>query len=175
VFAHNIEVSRRLTPKIRDQRCDYDLSLGVLSHAKSRYPERFVKSSIMVGVGETDDEVLETMADLRTAGVDIVTLGQYLRPTPKHAAVERYVTPERFDDFAREGREMGFAFVASGPLVRSSYHAAEGFVEARLRPPSEATPPRVGAKDGSPPGVVTLPRSEAPPPGLIPAESLVRR
>src|SRR6187455_3026640 len=135
VFAHNIEVSRRMTPKIRDQRCDYDLSLGVLSHAKARHPDRFVKSSIMVGVGETDDEVLETMHDLRKAGVDILTLGQYLRPTAKHAPVERYVTPERFDEYAREGREMGFAFVASGPLVRSSYHAAEGFVEARLRPP----------------------------------------
>ncbi|HEY4157901.1 MAG TPA: lipoyl synthase [Polyangiaceae bacterium] len=140
VFAHNIEVTRRLTPVIRDQRCDYDRSLGVLRHAKERAPARFVKSSIMVGIGETDAEVLETLADLRAAGTDIVTLGQYLRPTPKHAPVARYVEPERFDEFARAGREMGFAFVASGPLVRSSYHAAEGFVQARLEP--SALPPR---------------------------------
>ncbi len=182
VFAHNIEVSRRLTPKIRDQRCDYDLSLSVLAHAKARYPERFVKSSIMVGVGETDDEVLETMRDLRTAGVDIVTLGQYLRPTPKHAPVERYVTPERFDEYAREGREMGFAFVASGPLVRSSYHAAEGFVEARLRPrstsdaPSRA--PSLAANGATPSEAAIFPRSNAADaalPALIRPESLVRR
>lgn len=177
VFAHNIEVSRRMTPRIRDQRCDYDLSLRVLSHAKARHPERFVKSSIMVGVGETDEEVLETMRDLRTAGVDIVTLGQYLRPTPKHAAVERYVTPERFDEYAREGREMGFAFVASGPLVRSSYHAAEGFVEARLRPPSasDSAGARGGANGNSLPEVSILPLSDAPSPALIRPESLVRR
>jgi lipoic acid synthetase len=177
VFAHNIEVTRRLTPRIRDQRCDYDLSLRVLAHAKARYPERFVKSSIMVGVGETDDEVLETMRDLRRAGVDIVTLGQYLRPTPKHAAVERYVTPERFDEYARAGREMGFAFVASGPLVRSSYHAAEGFVEARLRPPAASAGSRQGdgANGNTPPETMILPLSDAPPPALIRPESLVRR
>ena len=169
VFAHNIEVTRRLTPSIRDQRCDYDLSLGVLSHAKGRMPERFVKSSIMVGVGESDDEVLETMRDLRAAGVDILTLGQYLRPTPKHAAVERYVPPEQFEEYARAGREMGFAFIASGPLVRSSYHAAEGFVEARLRPLEHT------AKDGGPtnPSVFALP--DAPSPTLIRPETLVRR
>jgi lipoic acid synthetase len=166
-----------LTPKIRDQRCDYDLSLRVLSHAKTRHPARFVKSSIMVGVGETDEEVLETMRDLRAAGVDIVTLGQYLRPTPKHAAVERYVTPERFDEYARAGREMGFAFVASGPLVRSSYHAAEGFVEARLRPPpaSERSPASVAANGNMPAEAMILPLSDAPLPALIRPESLVRR
>lgn len=134
VFAHNIEVTRRLTPAIRDQRCSYDLSLDVLRYAKQRAPGRLVKSSIMVGIGETDDEVEETMADLRSAGVDIVTLGQYLRPTPRHAPVQRYVEPGRFAAYERAGYELGFAFVASGPLVRSSYHAAEGFVQARLRP-----------------------------------------
>jgi lipoyl synthase len=92
------------------------------------------KSSIMVGIGETDEEVLETMHDLRDAGVDIVTVGQYLRPTPKHVPVDRYVEPERFEAFAAEGRAMGFAFVASGPLVRSSYKAAEVFVRGVLRP-----------------------------------------
>jgi len=135
VFAHNVEVTRRLTPLIRDARCDYDGTLTVLAHAKARAPERLVKSSIMVGIGESDEEVLETLRDLRQAGVDIVTLGQYLRPTPKHAPVSRYVPPETFAEYERAAFSMGFAFVASGPLVRSSYHAAEGFVAARLSSP----------------------------------------
>lgn len=134
VFAHNIEVTRRLTPVIRDRRCSYDRSLHVLAHAKERAPERYVKSSIMVGIGEADDEVFATMQDLRAHGVDIVTLGQYLRPTPKHAPVDRYVTPEQFAAYDVAGRELGFSFVASGPLVRSSYHAAEAFVEALRQP-----------------------------------------
>jgi lipoic acid synthetase len=136
VFAHNIEVTRRLTPTIRDARCSYDQSLSVLEYAKKYAPGRLVKSSIMVGIGETDAEVLETLRDLRNAGVDIVTLGQYLRPTAKHAEVARYVTPEQFREFEFAARDLGFAFTASGPLVRSSYHAAEGFVQARLRPGS---------------------------------------
>ncbi len=130
VWAHNIEVVRRLQRTIRDKRCSYDQSLGVLRRAKERAANLMTKSSIMVGIGETDDEVVETMRDLRGAGVDIVTLGQYLRPTPKHAAVERFVEPEQFDAYAREGRALGFAFVASGPLVRSSYKAAEVFVRS---------------------------------------------
>jgi lipoic acid synthetase len=134
VWAHNIEVVRRLQRTIRDVRCSYDQSLGVLRRAKARAPEMVTKSSIMVGIGENDDEVVETMRDLRAVGVDIVTVGQYLRPTPKHAPVSRYVEPERFDEFAREGREIGFAFVASGALVRSSYKAAEVFVRSVLRP-----------------------------------------
>lgn len=132
VFAHNIEVTRRLTPKIRDPRCAYDLSLEVLRFAKSVAPERLTKSSIMVGIGETDAEVFETMEDLRRVGVDVVTLGQYLRPTPKHAELDRYVTPDQFKEYERVGKELGFAFVASGALVRSSYHAAEAFIAARL-------------------------------------------
>jgi lipoic acid synthetase len=140
VFAHNVEVTRRLTPLIRDARCDYDLSLRVLAHAKARAPERLVKSSIMVGIGEREEEVLETLADLRNAGVDIVTLGQYLRPTPKHAPVARWVTPEEFARYETRAKELGFAFVASGALVRSSYHAAEGFVMARAVPPSGKIP-----------------------------------
>ncbi len=168
VFAHNIEVTRRLTPKIRDPRCDYDLSLGVLARAKERAPERFVKSSIMVGIGESDDEIVETLADLRKAGVDIVTLGQYLRPTPKHASVDRYVTPEQFSAYEREAQGLGFAFVASGPLVRSSYHAAEGFVAARLKPADYV--PTSHSLDAS-----KVPQAEpAQRPDLIPATSLVR-
>ena len=130
VFAHNLEVVRRITPSIRDPRCSYDRSLHVLRHAKASGGAAYVKSSLMVGVGETDDEVTESLAALRAAGVDIVTIGQYLRPSERHHPVERYVEPEQFERFAKLGYEHGFAFVASGPLVRSSYHAAEGFVMA---------------------------------------------
>ncbi|HKQ69284.1 MAG TPA: lipoyl synthase [Polyangiaceae bacterium] len=134
VFAHNVEVVRRMTRRVRDVRCGYDRSLGVLRRAKERAPARVTKSSIMVGMGETDDEVLETLADLRSAGVDIVTLGQYLRPTPKHHEVVRYVTPETFAEFEKSALSMGFPYAASGPLVRSSYKAAEVFVRSVLRP-----------------------------------------
>ena len=106
----------------------------MLRRAKERSPEIVTKSSIMVGIGEKDDEVVATMRDLRDGGVDILTVGQYLRPSPKHAPVDRYVEPDQFDAFAREGRAMGFAYVASGPLVRSSYKAAEVFVRSVLRP-----------------------------------------
>lgn len=133
VFAHNIEVVSRLSSKMRDKRCGYARSLEVLRYAKEGGKSRYVKSSLMVGIGETEDEIVETLSDLRQNGVDIVTLGQYLRPTPKHAAVESYRTPEDFERWQRLGREVGFAFVASGPLVRSSYHAAEAFVIADNR------------------------------------------
>ena len=134
VWAHNIEVVRRLQRTIRDARCGYDRSLDVLRRAKETFPEGLTKSSIMVGIGETDDEVIETMGDLRKARVDVATIGQYLRPTPKHAPVARYVEPEAFARFAEVGRGMGFAYVASGPLVRSSYKAAEHFIRGVLRP-----------------------------------------
>jgi lipoic acid synthetase len=134
VWAHNIEVVKRLQRNIRDVRCSYETSLAVLARVKHRDPARITKSSIMVGIGERDEEVLETMADLRSAGVDLVTLGQYLRPSQKHAAVDRFVTPETFEMYAVEARKMGFAYVASGPLVRSSYKAAEVFVRSILRP-----------------------------------------
>lgn len=150
VFAHNIEVVRRITKAIRDQRCDYDRSLSVLAHAKQKAPERLVKSSIMVGIGERDEEVVEALRDLRQAGVDLVTIGQYLRPTPKHAPVDRYVPPETFAEYERIGLELGFAFVASGPLVRSSYHAAEAFVAARLRPGAAPLPARQPPALGAP-------------------------
>jgi len=134
VWAHNIEVVRRLQRKIRDVRCSYETSLRVLRRVKERAPERITKSSIMVGIGETDDEVIETMADLRAAGVDLVTLGQYLRPTPKHAAVDRFVEPATFARFEAEAKTLGFRYCACGPLVRSSYKAAEVFVRSVLRP-----------------------------------------
>jgi lipoic acid synthetase len=132
VWAHNIEVVERLQRTIRDVRCSYSQSLEVLRWAKERSPATITKSSIMIGIGEKEDEVLATMRDLRAAGVDVVTLGQYLQPSTKHAPVERYVEPEQFAAFAREGEQMGFAFVASGPLVRSSYKAAEVFVRSKL-------------------------------------------
>src|SRR5205823_1177721 len=95
---------------------------------------KVTKSSLMLGMGETLDEVRETMRDLRAAGVDVLTLGQYLRPTPKHHEVVRYVTPREFDALRDDGLALGFAYVAAGPLVRSSYHAAEAFVRGILRP-----------------------------------------
>jgi lipoyl synthase len=136
VFAHNIEVVRRITRTVRDVRCSYDQSLAVLRRVKSHHPKLVTKSSIMVGMGETDEEVIETLRDLRENGCDIVTLGQYLRPTPKHHEVMRFVTPETFAMYAREAEAMGFVYAASGPLVRSSYKAAEVFVRSVLRPES---------------------------------------
>jgi lipoic acid synthetase len=131
VLAHNVEVVSRLQRKIRDPRCSFGRSLETLRGAKAADPTVFTKSSIMLGLGETHPEVLESMTALREAGVEFLTLGQYLRPSPKHAPVREYVTPERFDELGRIGREMGFAYVASGPLVRSSYKAGE-FFAARL-------------------------------------------
>ncbi len=139
VFAHNVEVVRRLQRSVRDVRCSYDQSLRVLRWAKERIvsrgddaTRRVTKSSIMVGIGETDDEVVETMRDLRSAGVDVVTIGQYLRPTPKHHEVVRFVSPDVFVDYQRAALEMGFLYAASGPLVRSSYKAAEVFLRGVL-------------------------------------------
>jgi lipoic acid synthetase len=163
VWAHNIEVVRRLQRTIRDVRCSYEQSMRVLRRVKERDPARITKSSIMVGIGETDDEVIETMRDLRDAGVDILTLGQYLRPSAKHAAVDRFVHPSTFDAFAARGRDMGFSYVASGPLVRSSYKAAEAFVRGILRPDD---PDAVLAAR------VTMANVHGT---LVPASSLVRR
>jgi lipoic acid synthetase len=176
VWAHNIEVVPRLQRAIRDVRCSYEQSLKVLARAKQRRPDAITKSSIMVGIGETDAEVVETMRDLRAAGVDIVTVGQYLRPTPKHAAVDRYVEPSQFDAFAEEGRKMGFAFVASGPLVRSSYKAAEVFVRSVLRPgdPEAADALlRERLKDAQQASTSELAAHTAA--TLVPAKALVRR
>lgn len=139
VFAHNVEVVPRLQRRIRDARCSWDCSVEVLRDAK-RFGARITKSSLMVGIGEETEEVFESMRLLREADVDVITLGQYLRPTPRHAAVERYVEPEEFAAFERAGREMGFAYVASGPLVRSSYRAAEAFLHGMLNDSAPATP-----------------------------------
>jgi lipoic acid synthetase len=132
VLGHNIEVVRRLTPSVRDRRASYDRSLDVLRLARKASATLLTKSSLMVGLGETDDEVLESLRDLRAADVSIVTLGQYLQPTKNHHPVNRYVTPEQFQAFEVQARDMGFEFAASGPRVRSSYRAAELFVHRRL-------------------------------------------
>ncbi|MGB9823541.1 MAG: lipoyl synthase [Candidatus Hydrothermia bacterium] len=129
VFAHNVEVVERLTPLIRDKRANYHKSLLTLKTAKELERKIFIKSGFMIGLGETKEEIIKTMEDLLSAGVDILTIGQYLRPSLKHAEVEKYYTPEEFNEFARIGREMGFKLVASGPLVRSSYRAGEFYVK----------------------------------------------
>ena len=133
VFAHNVEVVRRLTPLVRDRRASYEKSLSVLNIAKELIPDILTKSGFMVGLGETFDEVIETMRDLRQKGVDFLTIGQYLKPSPKHLEVDRYVTPEEFKVYEKIGLDMGFKYVASGPLVRSSYRAGEFFVKKYLQ------------------------------------------
>ncbi len=127
VFAQNLETVRRLTHPVRDPRAGYDQTLGVLAYAKRHRADILTKSSVMLGLGETDEEIRETLDDLRTGGVDIVTFGQYLRPTMNHLPVERYVTPEAFAMYRRWGLERGFLEVVAGPLVRSSYRAERVF------------------------------------------------
>ena len=125
VFNHNVETVRRLSGMIRSK-ADYSRSLAVLKAAAEIGGGRIpVKSGIMAGLGETDDEVVRTLKDLRSAGVSILTIGQYLPPSAGHWPLDRYVEPEKFDEWGRIARELGFAFVASAPLVRSSYNAAE--------------------------------------------------
>jgi len=123
VFAQNVETVRRLTYPVRDPRAGYEQTLNVLEHAKSYRPDVLTKTSLMLGLGETEQEIVETMEDLRRIGVDILTLGQYLRPTVNHLAVERFVTPIEFERYRSWGLERGFLEVVSGPLVRSSYRA----------------------------------------------------
>ncbi len=125
VFAQNIETVRRLTHPVRDPRAGYERTLEVLSHAKRHRPEVLTKSSLMLGLGETDGEIEATLRDLRAAEVDIVTLGQYLRPTTNHLPVERFVSPAEFDAYRRSALDMGFLECVSGPLVRSSYRAEQ--------------------------------------------------
>jgi lipoic acid synthetase len=133
VIDHNIETVERLTPRVRDRRASYRQSLAVLESVKKLDPTRYTKSSIMVGLGETDEEILQTMRDLRAVGVDILTIGQYLRPSPRHLEVVEYVHPEKFAQWKEIGEALGFRYVASGPLVRSSYRAGEFFIKSLLR------------------------------------------
>lgn len=132
VYAHNIETVERLTPKVRDPRAGYRQSLRVLELVKQRDATKYTKSSIMLGLGETDQEVLEALRDLRSVGCDVVTFGQYLQPTPRHLKVIEFITPEKFQWWQKTAEEMGFLYVASGPLVRSSYRAGEFFMKAMI-------------------------------------------
>jgi len=125
VFAQNIETVRRLTHPVRDPRAGYEQTLTVLGHAKRHNPRVLTKSSLMLGLGETDAEIAQTLDDLRAAGVDIVTLGQYLRPTVNHLPIERFVTPAEFDQYREWALARGFLECVSGPLVRSSYRAEQ--------------------------------------------------
>jgi len=129
VYAHNIETVRRLTPGVRDPRAKYDQSLSTLEHAKKTNPALITKSSIMLGLGEADQEIFEAMKDLRSAGVEALTLGQYMQPTKRHLRVSEWVTPEKFEELKKIGEDMGFLYVASGPLVRSSYRAGEFYLK----------------------------------------------
>jgi lipoyl synthase len=123
VFAQNVETVRRLTHPVRDPRAGYEQTMNVLAFAKQHRPTVLTKSSLMLGLGETDAEITQTMDDLRAAGVDILTLGQYLRPTPNHLDIERWVTPEQFAQYREWALAKGFLECVSGPLVRSSYRA----------------------------------------------------
>lgn len=124
IFGHNIETVRRLYPELRDRRYNYDRALDVLRHLAQRRTRRMiVKSGLMAGLGETDEEIHTTLEDLYAAGCQAVCIGQYLRPTAQHWPVSEFVTPERFSEYERHARAVGFRHVASGPFVRSSYHS----------------------------------------------------
>lgn len=136
VYAHNLETVERLTPSVRDHRATYRQSLKVLEHAKAQNSSNrpfFTKSSLMLGCGETVPEVIQAMKDLRAIQVDFLTIGQYMRPTKKHMKVEEYVAPEVFKSLEEEGKALGFKYVASGPLVRSSYRAGELFIKSLFK------------------------------------------
>ena len=133
VFAHNIETVERLQSKARDRRANYAQSLNVLKRVKEMDDSIYTKSSIMLGIGETDEEVIQSMKDLREAKVDILAIGQYLRPSSWHIEVENYVSPSKFREFQETAESLGFKSVASGPLVITSYRAGEYFIEKLIR------------------------------------------
>lgn len=133
VYAHNIETVLRLTPRVRDHRCSYVGSLATLRLAKKVNPDIVTKSSVMLGLGESEREVEQAMDDLREHGVDVVTFGQYLRPTMLHLPVKEHLSPARFAALEQRAQKKGFLYVASGPLVRSSYKAAEYYIAGMLR------------------------------------------
>lgn len=129
VFAHNVETVERLTPKVRDPRAKYNQSLSVLHMVKQQDPTIYTKTSIMLGLGETDEEVTTVLKDLRAIGCDVVTFGQYLQPTKRHLKVLEFISPEKFKQWEQTALSMGFMYCASGPLVRSSYKAGEYFIK----------------------------------------------
>lgn len=158
VVAHNVETTRALTRRVRDVRATYDQSLSVLAHIHAYGQRRgkhganvLAKTSIMLGLGEPAEDVRQSLVDLRAVGCDVVTFGQYLQPSAKHLDVVEFITPEAFDAWADEARQMGFLYVASGPLVRSSYRAGEFFLQAHLERAAgeaRATKASAGPADG---------------------------
>ncbi|KAI1742040.1 lipoic acid synthetase [Xylaria scruposa] len=135
VYAHNVETVEALTPYVRDRRATFRQSLSVLEHVKKvKGPDGIItKTSLMLGLGEQEEEIMDALRELRKVGVDVVTFGQYMRPTKRHLKVEKYVTPAEFEMWRQRAMDMGFLYVASGPLVRSSYKAGEAFIENVLR------------------------------------------
>jgi lipoic acid synthetase len=134
VIGHNLETTAPLTAKVRDPRASYHQSLKVLEDVKQLNRKVFTKSSLMLGLGEREEELLQALRDLRVVGTDFLTLGQYLRPSPRNLPVVEYVTPERFSHYQEAAEELGFLYVASGPLVRSSYRAGEYFAHRMIKP-----------------------------------------
>ena len=135
VIGHNIETVKRLSPSVRDRRASYDISLSVLNNVKLLDRRIYTKSAMMLGMGETDDEITESMRDLRKQNVDFLAIGQYLRPVSNgfYAEVKEYVTPERFEILRKRAMELGFRYCATGPFVRSSYKAGEHFIKAIVK------------------------------------------
>jgi lipoyl synthase len=133
VIGHNLETTKSLTSEVRDPRASYHQSLAVLDHVKKMNRQIFTKSSLMLGLGEQEDDVLQTFRDLRAVGTDFLTLGQYLRPSPRNLPIREFIKPEQFNHYQREAEELGFLYVASGPLVRSSYRAGEYFVHKMMK------------------------------------------
>ncbi len=132
VFAQNIETVKRLTKKVRDPRAGYEQTLNVLKFVKEKSPSMITKTSLMFGLGETDEEILETLKDLRAVSCDVVTFGQYLQPTKKQLSVDRFYHPDEFEKWKSVAEDLGFFYVASGPLVRSSYKAGEYFMQGMI-------------------------------------------
>lgn len=147
VYAHNVETVERLQSRVRDRRANYRQSFGVLESALRANPRLITKTSVMLGLGETKEEVVRTMRDALASGVSVITFGQYLRPTKGHLPVMEYVTPEAFEELRVIGEGMGFKYVASGPLVRSSYKAGEFYLEALVRSRRENAERAVGRRE----------------------------
>ncbi|OJJ84229.1 lipoate synthase [Aspergillus glaucus CBS 516.65] len=133
VYAHNVETVEALTPQVRDRRAKFQQSIRVLDAAKKARPDLITKTSLMLGLGETEEQLWDTLRQLRAVNVDVVTFGQYMRPTKRHMAVHEYVTPDQFELWRQRALDMGFLYCASGPLVRSSYKAGEAFIENVLK------------------------------------------
>ncbi|KAL2816878.1 hypothetical protein BJX63DRAFT_429932 [Aspergillus granulosus] len=140
VYAHNVETVEALTPYVRDRRATFQQSLRVLDTAKKTTPSLITKTSLMLGLGETEDQLWDALRQLRAVNVDVVTFGQYMRPTKRHMAVHEYVTPDQFELWRQRALDMGFLYCASGPLVRSSYKAGEAFIENVLKKRRTSTP-----------------------------------